>query len=133
MPSCIVHGELDRKPLEIIAKTRALSVWVRLLTTTETKLSTILYKFLYNMHMFLILENTMNECGYSGIWSNQTLNVSRNEFKYMIKPRLNDHFFQLWRSDVLTANLASIIEFTLSLEKYLINLPLKYQRIFFKL
>ena len=48
----------------------------------------------------MILESTMNECGYSGIWSNQTLNVSRNKFKYMIKPRLNDHFFQLWRSDV---------------------------------
>ena len=104
-PSCIVHGELGRKPLEIIAKTRALSFWARRVTTMETS---ILYKLLYNMHLsgfyynswIMILENTMNECGYSGIWSNQTLNVSLNVFKNMIKTRLNDQYCQLWRSDV---------------------------------
>ena len=50
-PSCMAYGELGRKPLEIIAKTRALSFWARLVTTTETKLSNILYTLLYNMHV----------------------------------------------------------------------------------
>ena len=48
----------------------------------------------------MFLENTMNACGYSSIWSNQTLNVSLNVFKNMIKTRLNDQYCQLWRNDV---------------------------------
>ena len=124
MPSCMVYYGLGRKRLEIIVKTRALSFWARLVTTTETKL---LYKLLYNMHVsgfyhnscIEFLENTMNECGYLGIWSNQTLNVSLNVFKNMIKTRLNDQYCQLWRSDVLESNKClnyRVFKHTLSLE-----------------
>ena len=77
----------------------------------------------------------MNKCGYSGIWSNQTLNVSLNVFKNMIKTRLNDQYCQLWRSDVFESNKClnyRIFKHTLSTETYLLNLPLKYLRIFSK-
>ena len=48
----------------------------------------------------------MNECGYSVIWSTQTLNASLNEFEYMyiIKTGLNVHFVQSWRTDVIVSN-----------------------------
>ena len=87
----------------------------------------------YHNSWIEFLENTMNKCGYSGIWSNQTLNVSLNVFKYMIKTRLNDQYCQLWRSDVFESNKClnyRIFKHTLSLKTYLINLLLKYQRSF---
>ena len=42
----MIYGELD-----FIAKTRALTFWPCLVTTTETKLRTILCKLLYYMHV----------------------------------------------------------------------------------
>ena len=130
----MVYGELGRKPLEI---TRALSFWACLVTTTENKLSTILYKLIYNMHVsgfhhnswIMLSENTMNECGYSGIWSNQRIIVSLNVFKNMIKTRLNDQYCQLCRSDVFESNKClnyRIFKHTLSIETYLLNLPLNF-------
>ena len=52
----------------------------------------------------MFLENTMNECGYSGIWFKKTLNVSLNVFQTMIRTRLNDQYCQLWRSYVFESN-----------------------------
>ena len=39
----------------------------------------------YHNSWIMFLENTMNECGYSGTWSNQTLKVSLTVFNNMIK------------------------------------------------
>ena len=63
----------------------------------------------------------MNRCCYSGIWSNQTLNVSLNVFKNMIKTGVNDQYCQLWRSDVFESNNCfnyRIVKHTLSMETY---------------
>ena len=60
----MVYGELGRKPLGIIAGTRLCHV-----------------SGFYHNNWIMFLENTMNECGYSGIWSNQQLNVSLSVFK----------------------------------------------------
>ena len=89
-------------------------------------------QLLYNMHVscfyhnswIMLLENTMNECGYSGIWSNQTLNVSLNLSKNLIKTRLNDKYCQLWRSDVFWSNKCLnywLLKDTLSIGKVLIK------------
>ena len=47
----MVYGELGRYPLLIAAKMRILSFWVRLITSQETKISCMLYKLLYTMHV----------------------------------------------------------------------------------
>ena len=63
------------------------------------------------------------------------INVNLNVFKNMIKTRLNEQYCQLWKSDVFESNKClnyRIFEHTLSLEIYLLNLALKYQRIFLK-
>ena len=47
----MVYGELGRYPLLIAAKMRILSFWARLITSQETKISCMLYKLLYKMHV----------------------------------------------------------------------------------
>ena len=47
----MVYGELWRYPLLIAAKMRILSFWARLITSQETKVSCMLYKLLYKMHV----------------------------------------------------------------------------------
>ena len=47
----MLYGELGRFPLLIPAKMRILSFWARLITSQETKISCMLYKLLYKMHV----------------------------------------------------------------------------------
>ena len=47
----VVYGELGRYPLLIAAKMRIMSFWARLITSQETKISCMLYKLLYKIHV----------------------------------------------------------------------------------
>jgi hypothetical protein len=53
-PSYMIYGELGLFPIEIDVKLRMISYWARLLT--ETKLSYLSYKILYNLFIDKNLE-----------------------------------------------------------------------------
>ena len=53
----MVYGELERYPLLIAAKMRILPFWARLNTSQESKISCMLYKLLYKMHVSSFYHN----------------------------------------------------------------------------
>ena len=81
----MTYGELGVKPILIDIKTRVVSFWSRLLTETENKLSSLMYKIEYQMHKnkqikseyINNVENIINTCGFSGIWESQSLSNSK--------------------------------------------------------
>ena len=74
-PTYMIYGELGVKPILIDIKTRVVSFWSRLLTETENKLSSLMYKIVYQMHKnkqikseyINNVENIINTCGFSRI------------------------------------------------------------------
>lgn len=141
--TCMIYGELGRRPIDIIAKTRALSFWARLITTAETKISSMMYHLLYNMHVsgfyhnswILFIEKTLNDCGFSGIWNEQRVCNSVEAFKIMVINRLHDQFIQQWGNNVFNNNKCinyRIFRDNFGLEDYLVSLPMLYKRVFTK-
>ena len=72
----IVYGELGRYPLLIAANLRILSFWARLNTSQETKISCMLFKLLYKMHVsnfyhnewLMYIKKTLCECSDPVFW-----------------------------------------------------------------
>ena len=70
-PSCMVYGELCRYPLDI-----DITVWAKLISGKQTKLSAIIYKCMYNMLrvrdrncMWLkYVKHILCNCGFNYIW-----------------------------------------------------------------
>ena len=75
----MVYGELGRLPLSVHVKSRMLNYWFHIVSTTDSKLSCILYKLMYNMHIknqiefkwIKFVEENLNHLGLSNIWTNQ--------------------------------------------------------------
>lgn len=103
----ILYGELGRFPSNILIKSRMIGFWKRLVCGKQGKISVMLYNLIYNMHLRNIytskwlksIENTLNLCGYSEYWLNQTV-PEQCCLSRMIKARLVDQFKQTWYSDV---------------------------------
>ncbi len=47
----IVYGELGRKPLSLNVRSRVLNCWFRIALVSGMKLSSILYRSMYNMYI----------------------------------------------------------------------------------
>ena len=50
-PNVMVLGELGRLPIEFYVKCRMLGFWHKLVTGNQNKISCILYKLMFNMHV----------------------------------------------------------------------------------
>ena len=94
--SMMVYGELGATPLDVDIKSRLLTYWARLCLGDQHKMSSMVYSLLYKLDEKNIFESewirtvktTLNNCGFSGFWLNQTLPCSIDVFENKIKLRL---------------------------------------------
>ena len=71
-------------------------------------------------------KTTLNYCGFSGFWLNQTLPCSIEAFKQSVKLRLKDQFIQKWQESISQGGKCTIyriIKTTFGFENYLNDLP----------
>lgn len=128
----MVYGETGRYPLEICVKVRILNFWSKLLLNSS-KLSSILYQLLYNLHntgictskWLMHVKTILDSIGLSYIWDSQhTLKIA--DVKYFIKQILCDQFIQKWYSEIEKSSRGqlfySLFKNDFGLEKYLIKL-----------
>jgi hypothetical protein len=109
-PSVMVFGETGIFPISIAIKSRLLCFWLRICNNPfNTKLSSVVYRCLYNMHVcnlhknaFLSgVESILNEIGMSNIWLFQgACDVNFVWFKDKIKRCLKDQYLQSWYTHV---------------------------------
>lgn len=138
-PSIIVYGELGRNPLLIDVKVKMLCFWCKLVTGNRDKLSYIMYKLMLELHLsdivhsnwILCIKNILIDIGEPNIWFQQFAVL--NWLKSISKIKLRDLFIQRWLSSINECKSCSnyrIFKKDLTLEKYLIYLPLNLKRAF---
>ena len=72
------------------------------------------------------MKTTLNYCGFSGFWLNQTLPCSIEPFKQSVKLRLNDQFIQKWQESISQGGKCTIyriIKTRFGFENYSNDLP----------
>ena len=145
-PSCMVYGELGRKPIDIDVKIRVVMYWIKILQSHVTKVNRIFYDVLFIMYnentyhskWLDFVRKTLFENGFGYIWLNQAENINQQAFKCMLKERLTDQYKQTWshtvndsRKCILYKNVKHSLEFEIylckiqwNLCKYLVRLRL---------
>ena len=106
--SMMVYGELGVVPLDVAIKLRMLTYWARLCLGDKHKISNTIYSLLYTLdeknifksEWIQTVKTTLNYCGFSGFWLNQTLPCSIEAFKQSVKLRLKDQFIQKWQESI---------------------------------
>ena len=68
------------------------------------------------------VEKTLNNCGFSRLWLNQSLPCSTKVFKHSVKIRLKDQFIKKWHETILLGGKCTvyrIIKTSFGFENYL--------------
>ena len=87
--SMMVYGELAATPLDIDIKSHMLTFWARLCSGDKHKIYNTIYSLLYTIDKKDIFKSewietvktTVNNCGFSRLWLNQSLPCSTEVFK----------------------------------------------------
>ena len=88
--SMMVYGESGAIPLDVDIKSRMLTFWARLCSGEKHNISNTIYCLLYTLdekNIFMsewveTVKTTLNNCGFSGLWLNQSLPCSIEVFKH---------------------------------------------------
>lgn len=108
-----VYGELGRFPLHIAACQRMIGFWYRIINGNEKKLSSIMYKILYNLHekdrysspWLTYIQNILQRCGLNFVWTGQAgVNLNVTHLLHLVKRTLQDQFIQDWSEKVSNEN-----------------------------
>ena len=132
-PTSMVMGELGANPIENKIFARMLNFWGRLVSDKPTKICTVLYRTMYNLHEKGILhcqwiakiKSILNNIGCSHYWYMQNV-PNFNLFKQKIKSVLFDQYLQTWNSSINESAKClnyRIYKTDLKLENYLLCLP----------
>ena len=106
----MLYGELGRYNISVIIKKRIVGFWYNLINK-DNKLSSILYKFMFNPahvnnfeYKWLANVKSMFETtGLNNVWLNQATTQSRNVFVNKIEI-LKYQYMQSWHNDVSTSD-----------------------------
>ena len=133
-PTCMVYGELGRKPLETVIKQRMIAYWIKLTNGPSKKYSSIMYKLclgLLNNNQQIALpwlqkiKEIFDNLGLSNVWSSQSYR-NANWLLKLTKQRINDQAMQEWQASVNASTKCSnyrIYKTELEFEQYLDDLP----------
>ena len=132
--SMMVYGELGAITLDVDIKSRMLTFWARLCSGEKHKISNTIYSLLYTLdeknifksELVETIKTTLNNCGFSGLWLNQSLPCSIEVFKHSVKIRLKDQFIQKWHEMISQGGkytVYRIIKTSFGFESYLNELP----------
>lgn len=129
----MLYGELGRYPLYVNIIKRLLNFWARLITGKTTKLSLLVYRFLY--HEFIngnfrskwitFVKCNLDQLGMSDVWIFQNPG-NLNYFSRRVEQTLKDQFYQKWTSSLQNSSKGrnyALIKSNINIEPYLFTLP----------
>ena len=132
-PTIMVMGELGACPIENKIYSNMLNFWGRLISGKQDKISSILYRTMYNLHEKGIvhcewvakIKSILDNIGCTEYWIMQSI-PNLNYFKSKVKSSLYDQYLQNWSSNVYNSSKClnyRIYKIELKLENYLLCLP----------
>ena len=106
----MIYGEIGAYPMFVYIKLRMVNYWSKLINGKDSKLSLILYKYMYikNVHAnhgqyqsswFDRVKSILHNCGFSNIWESQG-NFNSTWLNITLKLKLFYKFQQEWRSNM---------------------------------
>ena len=140
--TCMLTGELGMKEVAEYIDNRMLNFWYNVATGDESKISTILYKWikvLYDRNTFKSpwldkVKTSLDVIGMPNLFNNMS-NVKKIWFKNTIKLRLNAIYSLKWSASVFNnstcLNYRAMTE-SKHMHNYLLNLPSQYMYAFCK-
>ena len=134
--TCMLIGELGMKEVSEYIENRMLNFWFNIATGEESKISTILYKWIKVLHdqntfKSVWLDKVKTSLDSIGMHSffNNTIDVNKCWFKNTIKTKFNDIYNRKWSLSIFNnstcLNYRAMTE-SKHLQKYLLTLPSQY-------
>ena len=107
-PNCMIYGELGRLPLHLQIKQRVISYWSNLLISNDNKLSSIMYKILYDSYVTDVyhdkwldfVRNELYSNGLGYVWEQQAEQSVVRTISFYYSERMSDQFKQSWKTDL---------------------------------
>jgi hypothetical protein len=107
-PNCIVYGEVGKNPLQNQIYNRMISFWIKISEGKTSKLSTLMYKLIYRMHLngsydspwFKCIQKIICDSGNPYFWYNQETITPKLFIKSIISTQLNDQYLQKWNVEI---------------------------------
>ena len=107
-PNCIVYGEVGKKPLKNQICIRMVSFWAKISEGKEFKISTLMYKLIYSLHLngtyhspwLLEIKKILCDSGNPDFWFNQETKPHISVLKAVISSQLNNQFLQEWNFQI---------------------------------
>jgi hypothetical protein len=142
-PNCMVYGELGKFPIDITIKCKMITFWNKLVNGKQSKLSYKMYKIMYELYQedkfkcdwLSTIHKTLNECGMTDIWLDQSVNINDKFLKRQIHLSLKDQFVQSWHSELDNSSkciLYKSYKLDFEFEKYLILLNKQSRKLMIK-
>ena len=107
-PNCIVYGEVGKYPVVHRVYARMISFWTKISEGNSTKLSSIVYRLIYKLHMdgsydspwLMCIKRVLCNSGNPNFWFNQEFLTPKMFMKNVVVLQLENQFLQDWDSEV---------------------------------
>ena len=108
-PNCIVYGEVGKYPVIHRVYVRMISFWIKISEGKSTKLSSIMYKLIYKLHLdssydspwLISIKNILYNSGNSRYWLDQEMLSPKSFMKHELSLHFQARFLQDWDAEIV--------------------------------
>ena len=106
-PTCVVYGETGTYPIVHLVYKRMIAFWANISEGKTSKLSSIMYKIIYKLHIegsydspwLMCIKQILCNSGNPIFWHEQQLLSPKSFMKNVIASQLENQFIQEWESE----------------------------------
>ena len=107
-PNCFVYGEVGKYPIVYRVYARMLSFWIKISEGKTTKLSSLMYKIIYKLHLagsydspwLMSIKKILCDSGNPNFWYEQEIITPKAFLKNKVCLQLENQYLQLWQAEV---------------------------------
>ena len=132
-PNCFVYGEVGKYPIVHRVYARMISFWTKISEGKATKLSSLMYRIIYKLHLaksynspwLLCIKKILCDSGHPNYWYEQDSLAPKSFMKNVVILQLQNQYLQLWQTEVDRNRICityRIFKDQLVFEPYLTNL-----------
>ena len=109
-PTVMIYGETGTVPLSITIEKRIIGYWLQLISADQSKLNSIIYKFIHKLDYKDIyctkwlskVKSILKRCGLYYIWIDQEYITDIDIIKTIVNIRIDDIYEQTWHASLPT-------------------------------
>ena len=107
-PNCVVYGEVGKYPIAHIIYARMISFWTNISEGKASKLSSIIYRLIYKLHLndsyhspwLLCIKKILCNSGNPNFWFQQEQLTPKEFMKNVVSLQLKNQYLQEWDFEV---------------------------------